>query len=61
MLKINTNSVDANTNSPHLNYIGAKGQLILKCPFGVTKSTKKKPEILASKKSSNQKSSVMRE
>ena len=41
-----------------------KGQLIWKCPFGVTKSTKKINEFfirisaLASKKISNQKSSV---
>ena len=42
----------------------AKGQLILKCPYGVFKSSKKNKEIfsrisaLASKKRSNQKSSV---
>ena len=41
-----------------------KGQLILKCPFGVFKSTKKNNKILvrisalASKKRSNQKSTV---
>ena len=37
-----------------------KGQLISKCPFGVFKSLKKTNEIsaLASKKTSNQKSSV---
>ena len=45
-------------------YLNSKGQLISKCPFGVNKSTKKtnknfvRISALASKKRSNQKSSV---
>ena len=55
----------ANTNGGKLKIVlrlpAAKGQLILKCPFGVFKSPKKNYEIfsristLASKKRSNQK------
>ena len=50
----------ANTNGGKLKIVlklrAAKGQLILKCPFGVFKSTNKnRTSALSSKKKSNQK------
>ena len=51
-------------NLPHGLYVCTKGQLISKCPFGVSKSSKKTNKIvskisaLGSKKRSYQKSSV---
>ena len=58
------NEVGKVQNSPLTHLSTSKGQLISKCPFGVFKSQKKKPEIffrisaLASDKRPNKKCSV---